>query len=144
MKTNSTKWCLGHKVKLFQQSGNYDLAHGESPPMVPGPPPHLHKKYHEIFLIVEGEMEFMVNGEIRRVGEGESVDIPQNTIHTFSNKSNKPCKWINIHSPKGFSEFFNTMGIPEDESDSQSRSVAPEKIQEVIASAASYDMELKI
>ena len=144
MKNDSSKWCLGHKVKLFQQSGNYDLAHGETPSQVPGPPPHLHKKFHETFLIIEGEMEFMIDGEIRKVQAGESVDIPQDTLHTFSNKSDVLCKWINIHSPKGFSQFFMDFGIPATEDNSQSQSVAPERIQQVLEQASKYDMEIKI
>jgi mannose-6-phosphate isomerase-like protein (cupin superfamily) len=137
---NTTKWVLGHRVTPYDTSGNYDLMMAETPAKVPGPPPHLHHSYKEAFLIVEGEMEFMVNGETRIVRAGESVDIPPGTLHTFSNVSDKPCKWVNIHSPKGFRAFFEELGVPANADHAQQKSIAPEIIQKVIQTAADYDM----
>jgi len=144
MNPSSTKWVLGHKVTTHDTTGDYDLMIAETPPQVQGPPPHLHKSYKESFLIVEGEMEFFVNGEVKIVKSGESVDIPPNTLHTFSNKSEAVCKWINIHSPKGFRDFFEQMGIPADEEDAIEKSVAPEIVGKVIQTAQDYDMIIKV
>ena len=144
MNTKNTKWVLGHKVTPHDTSGDYDLMIAETPPQVQGPPPHLHQNYKESFLIIEGEMEFMVNGEIIQVKAGESVDIPPQTLHTFGNRSDQPCRWINIHSPKGFRDFFEEMGVPEHEDDAQNRSLAPEIVNKVIETAADFDMLIKI
>ena len=141
---SNTKWVLGHKVTPHSTTGDYDLMMAETPPQVQGPPPHTHNNYKEAFLIVEGEMEFFVNGEIKVLKAGESIDIPPMTLHTFNNKSDRPCKWINIHSPKGFSEFFNRMGVPASEDGAQERSVATEIIQQVIQTAGDYDMNIQI
>ena len=65
MKKTTSKWMLGHKVTPHDTTGNYDLALGETPPRLPGPPPHLHHNLEESFLITEGEMEFMIDGAIR-------------------------------------------------------------------------------
>ena len=89
-------------------------------------------------------MEFMLNGEIILVKAGESVDIPPQTLHTFGNRSDQPCKWINIHSPKGFRDFFEQMGVSEQVEDAQSNSLAPEIINKVIETAADYDMLIKV
>ncbi|MBT8184940.1 MAG: cupin domain-containing protein [Eudoraea sp.] len=140
----TTRWVLGHKVTPYFTTGDYDLALGETPPKVQGPPPHLHSNYKESFLIVEGEMDFIVNGKVLKVVAGESVDLPPNTIHTFSNNGDQTCKWVNIHSPKGFREFFEEVGVPVGETDSLQRSVAPELIQKVIQTAANYDMHIKV
>ncbi len=144
MDVNNTKWVLGHKVTPHDTSGDYDLMVAETPPMVQGPPPHLHNSFKESFLIIEGEMEFFVNGEIKVVKAGESVDIPPKTLHTFANKTDQPCKWINIHSPKGFRNFFEEIGVPETEQNAIEKSVAPELINKVIASAPDYDMIIKM
>ena len=144
MESKNTKWILGHKVTPYDTSGDYDLMMAETPPRVPGPPPHLHHSYKESFLILEGEMEFFVNGETTIVKAGQSVDIPPNTLHTFGNKSDQPCKWINIHSPKGFRNFFEELGVPCEEENAQQRSVAPEIIQKVIATAEDYDMLIQV
>lgn len=144
MKTTDTKWVLGHKVTLHDTSGDYDLAFGETPAGVPGPPPHLHENFTESFLITEGEMEFFVNGEVMVLKAGESINLPQNTLYTFSNKSESTCKWVNIHSPKGFRQFFETVGISEGIENSQQNSVSEAIINEVMGTAANYDMLIKI
>ncbi|MCM4155329.1 cupin domain-containing protein [Gramella sp. AN32] len=144
MKNNSVKWVIGHKVTLCDQSDDYDLAIGETPAQVPGPPPHLHHTFHETFLIVEGEMEFMINGETKIYKSGQCADIPPNTLHTFANKTDKLCRWVNIHRPRGFSEFFKSVGIPEEEENARGNSIAPEVIQKVIETAPDFDMQIKM
>ena len=144
MNSINTKWVLGHKLTSHETTGNYDLMLAETPPKVVGPPPHLHNSFKESFLIIEGEMEFMVNGDTTIVKAGESVDIPPKTLHTFANKSDKPCKWVNIHSPKGFRNFFEQFGIPENEENATDKSLAPEIINKVMTTAAEFDMIIKI
>lgn len=144
MNTTDTKWVLGHKVTFHETTGNFDLMVAETPPNVLGPPPHLHNSFKESFLIIEGEMEFMVNGATTIAKAGESVDIPPKTLHTFANISDKPCKWVNIHSPKGFRSFFEQMGIPETEENAIDKSVSQEIINKVMATAAEFDMIIKI
>ena len=144
METTNTKWVLGHKVTPYDTSGDYDLMMAETPPKMQGPPPHLHRSFKESFLIIEGEMEFFINGDIQIVSAGESVDVPPNTLHTFSNKSDKPCKWVNIHSPKGFRDFFETMGVSENEEKAQEKSLDPALIGKVVETAADFDMIIKM
>ena len=144
MKNNNSKWVVGHKVVTYNTSGDYDLMLGETPSKTQGPPPHLHNNFKESFLIIEGEMEFFINGEVKNVKAGESVDIPPKTIHTFGNKSEVPCKWVNIHSPKGFREFFEKMGVPSTIENAQEKSMAPESIQKVVETAGDFDMIIKV
>ncbi len=144
MKQPNTKWVLGHKVTPYDTTGDYDLMMAETPPHVPGPPPHIHHNYKESFLIVEGEMEFMVNGEVKVLKAGEALDVPPETLHTFNNKSDKPCKWVNIHSPKGFRQFFEKMGVPTDTENAQMNSVDPAVIQKVIQTAPDFDMHIPL
>lgn len=144
MKNLSTKWVLGHKIIPVEVTGNYDLVMGETPSNVPGPPPHYHSNYTEVFLITEGQMEFVVDGKITILKAGESVNLPPKTMHTFNNKSNSVCKWVNIHSPKGFLSFFNELGIPEYEVDAMNKSVEDTVIQKVLDTAASYDMYIRV
>ncbi len=92
MKNQTTKWVLGYKITTHETSGDFDLMLAETPAHIQGPPPHFHKNFKESFLIIDGEMEFLVNGEVKIVKAGESLDIPPKTLHTFSNNSNLPCK----------------------------------------------------
>jgi mannose-6-phosphate isomerase-like protein (cupin superfamily) len=139
-----TKWVLGHKISPQLATGDYDLVFGESPSHTPGPPPHHHNNYHEVFLVAEGEMEFIINGKKTVIRQGESINLPPKTLHTFSNNSSKVCKWVNIHSPKGFLRFFDNLGVSIDELDAMNKSIDKTILDRVLATAADYDMHIKL
>lgn len=139
---NNTKWVLGHKFIPHPTPGDFDMAVFETPAHTNGPPPHLHNTYQETFLILEGEMEFFINGAQQTIKAGESVNVTPGTLHTFNNKNDVPCKWINIHSPKGFYKFFEIFGVSTDDKDAKSKSLQPEIIGKVIATAGDFDMTI--
>ena len=143
MKKQKNYWVLGHKISPVKVSGNFDMVIGETAPNVPGPPPHYHAKTNELFTVLDGEMEFIIDGRPIIVKKGESVDLPSNLLHTFKNSGNTICKWINIHSPKGFLSFFEDMGVSQDEPDAFKKSVNNDIINKVMKEAASYDMHIK-
>ncbi len=142
--TIMTHFVLGHKIIPQPVTGDFDLVVGETPSGTPGPPPHYHNTYHEVFLVIEGEMEFMVNGKSMVLKNGDSVNLPPSSVHTFANNSNSHCKWVNIHSPKGFLSFFEDFGIPETEKDAVLKSADPEIINKVIETASKYDMIITV
>lgn len=144
MTNQKNYWVLGHKITPVKISGNYDMVIGETAPSIPGPPPHFHARTSELFMVLEGEMEFNINGNTRLVKQGETVDLPISTVHTFKNSANKPCKWVNIHSPKGFLSFFEDMGVDANEAESFEKSVDDAVIQRVMKEAARYDMHIKM
>lgn len=135
-----TKWILGHKISPQKVTGDFDLVNGETPPHTPGPPPHLHTHFHEVFIVTEGEMEFNIDGKTSLIKKGQTVNLSPNSIHTFSNNSEKSCKWVNIHSPKGFLKFFETFGVSDTDNDAATKSIQPEIIKKVIETASDYDM----
>ncbi len=141
---NNTFICLGHTITVHNSSGDYDLIEGLTPPNVPGPPPHYHEGYNELFVVLEGTMEFMVNGRPTRVETGESIDLPPNTLHTFSNAGATPCRYLNIHSPKGFLSFFEEFGVEAGQANAFAQSVDPAIIEQVLQQAASYDMHIQL
>ena len=142
MKKLQTFWVLGQEVTLHPTTGDYDLTVIKTPAGAQGPPPHIHKEYKETFLIMEGEMEFFVNGTLQTLKAGESLDVPPGTLHTFTNKSNLPCKFVSIHSPKGFLSFFEKFGVDISEPNALEKSVHPDMIHQVLATAHQFDMEI--
>ncbi|MEQ6890275.1 cupin domain-containing protein [Halomonas sp. CS7] len=42
---------------------------------------HTQMQHDEILVIIEGDVDFKVGDEVRRVGRGDLVFIPQNTLH---------------------------------------------------------------
>lgn len=136
--------CLGHHISVHNPSGNYDLVEGITPPNVPGPPPHYHSGLTELFLVVEGKLEFMVDGKSVVIGPGESIDLPQGALHTFTNIGEGPCRWLNVHSPKGFLSFFEHFGVDASEPDAFAKSVDGQVIENVLQQAASFDMHIQL
>ena len=144
MENQSTYIVMGHQVTPFATTGDYNLVMGITPGGMQGPPPHIHRKYNEVFFITEGELEFTLDGESISVGRGEMVDIPSGCLHTFENKGETPCTWLNIHSPKGFQAFFETFGVPVTENDALQKSLEPERIQSVLEKAPEFDMDIRL
>ena len=143
METLNTFWVLGHRITTAVSTGNYDLVEIETPAQTPGPPPHVHQKYTEFFLVTEGEVEFMLNGEKRVLKAGSSVDIPPGSTHTYRNATDQPCKMVNIHSPKGFLEFFRTIGISEGIAQAKESSVSQQAIEKVMEVSQQFDIEFQ-
>lgn len=143
MKPSQPIWVLGHHITPYKTSGDYNLVIGETPAGAQGPPPHSHARYEEVFLIIAGEAEFIIDGRKRTYRAGECADLPKGAVHTFNNVSDKACRWVNIHSPKGFQAFFDAFGVPASEADALRKSLNPERIGQVVARAAEFDMALQ-
>ena len=142
MKEQPTRWVLGHKITPHRTTGDYNLVTGESPAGAQGPPPHIHRLYEEVFFVIQGELDFMLDGNLRTVRAGEMINIPSGSLHTFVNSSDQPCTWLNIHSPNGFQSFFDTFGIPENEAEAFQRSLDPGRIESVLKRAREFDLEI--
>jgi glyoxylate utilization-related uncharacterized protein len=91
-------------------------------------------------MVLKGQMEFIVNGEKRLLQEGDSIDLPANSVHTFNNLTSETVHWLNVHSPKGFFPFFERFGVPVKEEKSFETSVSESMIDKVVKEAASFDM----
>ncbi|MGI9050179.1 MAG: cupin domain-containing protein [Rubrobacteraceae bacterium] len=76
-----------------------------------GPAPHRHD-FEEMFIILEGEIEATFRGEKSMVRAGETVNIPANAPHSFTNISGKPTRLLCMCSPSGQEEFFMGVGVP--------------------------------
>jgi len=88
--------------------GRYCLVDMHIPPGG-GPPPHRHD-FEESFTILEGEIEAMLRGEKAVVRAGETLFIPANAPHSFTNASPQPARLLCICSPAGQEEFFAQVG----------------------------------
>ncbi len=72
-----------------------------------GPEPHTHDDHVDSFYVLEGEPEFLMDGETLRLGSGSFVAAPIGLVHTFSNPGPEPARVLNIHAPSsGFHDFL--------------------------------------
>ncbi len=76
-----------------------------------GPPPHRHD-FEESFTVLEGEIEATFRGKKSVVRAGETVSIPANSPHSFTNASPQPARLLCICAPAGMEEFFQEVGMP--------------------------------
>ena len=74
-----------------------------------GPGPHRHD-FEESFTILEGEIEATFRGKKAVFRAGETVNIPANAPHHFTNKTEQPARMLCICSPSGVEEFFVAIG----------------------------------
>ena len=61
-----------------------------------GPKRHRHP-YEEIFIILDGEIEAIVDNETKVIGSDTIAIIPADTWHEFKNRAEKPARLVNIH-----------------------------------------------
>lgn len=142
MDTNNLLWVLGHKIRLLDTDASYGLIEVTSLPHVPGPPPHFHKSENEFFVIIQGTLDVMSNGEWRKASAGSFVELPPNTTHTFINNTEQDTVWVTGWRPKGFERFFRDFGVPVQESQAQEKSVADQVVQNVLKNVERYGMYL--
>ena len=76
-----------------------------------GPPLHRHD-FEETFILLKGEMEAYFRGQKSTVRGGETIHIPANAPHRFTNVSSEPVRMLCICSPAGQEEFFMEVGVP--------------------------------
>lgn len=82
----------------------------DQPPAGWSLPPHLHHGAAETIHIVEGEFEMQVTGQLFRVGAGQTIHVPSETVHAGGNVGSVKGRRIVIFSPAGMERFFLEAG----------------------------------
>lgn len=77
----------GHRFRFLatgaQTGGSYGTMEVSSP-VDSGPGPHVHEASEEHFLVLEGEVDFVVGGQTFTAGVGDLVHVPRQTVHAFT------------------------------------------------------------
>ena len=78
------------------------------------PPRHIHTREDEVFLVLEGEAWFDIDGERQLAGPGTSVYVPRGVPHTFRIKT-PAARMLGIMTPGAFEQLFRNLSVPADE-----------------------------
>lgn len=79
-------------------------------PRMVGPPVHVHPTADDVFEVLEGTLDFCIDGEWQQVQAGETVVAPAGVPHTLRNSTAEPVKAMNTHRPAlQFESFFREM-----------------------------------
>ena len=114
---------LGMPLRMLCEGGETGGAWSlfkEEVPKGMGPPPHRHD-WDEAYYILEGEVEFQVDGDTVKTGAGDFNYLPRNTVHGFKGASEQPARVLIFAAPAHGSEFFNELSsevrnLPQDAS----------------------------
>lgn len=60
---------------------------------------HYHPEQEETYEVLNGTLEVFRDGRWRAVPSGESLTVPQGTVHGFRNASEAPIRFLNVHRP---------------------------------------------
>lgn len=90
----------------------------EAVPLGMGPPPHRHD-WDEAYYILDGEVDFEIDGKLVKSKSGDFNYLPRNTVHGFTGASSSPAHVLIFAAPAHGSEFFRELSdrvraIPED------------------------------
>ena len=92
-----------------QTRGTLGVAEFAVPPHAPTPPPHIHRAHEEVFYVLEGELEFLVEGQTVRASAGTFVMVPIGVLHTFRNQQDRPARFLNTFTPPHYIHYFEEM-----------------------------------
>jgi quercetin dioxygenase-like cupin family protein len=89
--------------------GTFFLSESEIAPGFPGPPPHTHETLHDMFYVLEGELTVLLGDETQIAAPGTFVCVPPGVVHTFSNASDAPVRFLNFNTPGGFERYMREL-----------------------------------
>lgn len=100
---------VGSRIRVLlggeQTGGTFAMVEDITPPGG-GPPPHVHSREDEGFVVLEGEIEVLSQDRWVRVPVGTSVFAPRGVPHTFRNAGKTPSRMVVTIAPAGFERFF--------------------------------------
>ena len=86
-----------------ETNGSYMLIDAVIPPGG-GPPPHIHTRETEIFVVIEGQVTCTESNATSTLGPGETITLLPHKPHTFRNNTDKPARMLVICLPRGHRE----------------------------------------
>jgi len=71
-----------------------------------GPPPHIHSREDEVYLIKRGTFQFFMDGICLQAEPGATVYMPKGHTHGFKNISKRAGEQLMFVYPAGLEQFF--------------------------------------
>jgi mannose-6-phosphate isomerase-like protein (cupin superfamily) len=129
-------WVWGGLVRFYalgeDTGGAFTLLEEDTSPQG-GAFPHVHHEEDQAFYVLEGEHEFVCDGQTFATEAGSFVYVPRGTVHSFTNVGTTPGRVLVLSTPAGGTErFFFEVGEPAmDESSPPPTSRGPESMDDI-------------
>ncbi|HWL10633.1 MAG TPA: cupin domain-containing protein [Planctomicrobium sp.] len=109
-----------------------------------GPPPHIHTREEESFLVLEGEITFQLGEERIVAGAGTFLNMPVGSLHCFKNESTKIARMLISIAPAGLEQMFFEVGQPLADDVEMASPPVPEEIQKLLEVAPRYGIGIRV
>jgi mannose-6-phosphate isomerase-like protein (cupin superfamily) len=71
---------------------------------------HHHERHVDSFYVLDGELEFVIDGNTVQARAGEFVVAHPGVVHAFRNASEAQVRYLNLHTPgMRFDEYVRRM-----------------------------------
>ena len=97
------------KATSEDTDGSFYLGEAVIEPGFPGPPPHRHKQLHDMFYVLDGTLTVRLGDATLELDPGSFVCVPPGVVHTFSNTSDAPVKFLNFNTPAGWEHYMRDL-----------------------------------
>ena len=88
-----------------EDTGNAWSLMEETIPIGHGPPPHRHD-WDEAYYVIDGALDFEIDGKPERIEAGDFTYLPRRTVHAFKGASYVPTRVLIFAAPAHSSAFF--------------------------------------
>ena len=82
----------------------YELEPGSEPGT-----PHYHARHSDTFYVLDGELEFVIDGRTVRAKAGTVLAAPRGAIHAFPVAIGGRARFLNLHTPGGFEHYIREL-----------------------------------
>jgi quercetin dioxygenase-like cupin family protein len=107
-----------------------------------GPPLHRHSREDEAFVVLEGAVQFVVDGKELTAGAGAYVYAPRGSVHRFTNAGKGTARMIITITPAGLERMFAEIGTRLPAGSTTPTAVDEATIARVVEACPRYGIEL--
>ena len=97
------------KATAEDTGGSFYLGEVVIEPGFAGPPPHIHERLHDMFYVLDGTLTLRLGDETLELAPGSFACVPPGTVHTFSNRSDQPVRFLNFNTPGGWENYMRDL-----------------------------------
>jgi uncharacterized cupin superfamily protein len=134
-----------HPVRLLLSSeesmGEVTIYEFILPPQSPGSPPHTHSREDEYFYVLQGTLDVLSDGSVKRISEGDFAALKRGNAHMFWNGSDTETQLLMMTTGASFEQFLESVSPRL----AEARPASPEAAGAVIGQlAAEHGIEISM
>ena len=97
------------KVGADDGIGSLTVVEFELDARSPGPPPHSHARLTDSFFVLDGTLTILLGDEQREAPAGSFAVVPPGNVHSISNTSDEPVRFLNVSAPAGLDRYLREL-----------------------------------